>query len=281
MEVRQILPFVRYAHYTELLPEFTSHPQTAYDQRIFFCARGKVSISVAGKDYLLSESDLLYIPSGTEYHLHHADSSYLLAGINFDFTDMHRNLITPIVPASERRGGYKPGMRLENITFSDAPCLNAPFYMEKQTRLLNHTKQIINDYETKLLFYSEKCSAILKLLLTQIVQSSVSSLRPLPKKTADIIITYIQDNFNRNITNEIIGQELNFHPNYLNRVMLHHTGKSLHQYLMSYRLSKALDMLQLSSLPITDIARECGFPDVSQFSRFFRKQTGYSPSSFR
>lgn len=61
MEVKQILPFVRYAHYTELLPEFTSHPQTAYDQRIFFCARGKVSISVAKKDYTLSESHLIYI----------------------------------------------------------------------------------------------------------------------------------------------------------------------------------------------------------------------------
>lgn len=281
MEAKQILPFVRYAHYTELLPEFTSHPQTAYDQRIFFCARGKILITVNGKDYNLSESDLLYIPSGTEYHLHRTDSSYLLAGINFDFTCEHCNLVTPIVPANERKGKYRPEMRLENIEFSDATCFNAPLYMEKQTRVLNQTKQIINDYETKLLFYSEKCSAILKLLLTEIIQSNVSALRPLPKKTADIIITYIQDNFNRNITNETIGQELNFHPNYLNRVMLHHTGKSLHQYLMSYRLSKALDMLQMSSLPICDIARECGFPDVSQFSRFFRKQTGYSPSTFR
>ena len=281
MEVKQILPFVRYAHYTELLPEFTSLPQTAYDQRLFFAPRGEILISVGKKDYTLSESDLLYIPSGTEYHLHRANSSYLLAGINFDFTDKHSNLTTPIVPANEHRGNFNPELRLESLVFTDAPCLNAPLYMEKQARILSYAKQVIGDYETKLLFYSEKCSATLKLLLTQIVQSSVSGLRPLPKKTADIVITYIQDNFNRNITNEIIGQELNFHPNYLNRVMLHHTGKSLHQYLMSYRLSKALDMLQMSSLSISDIALECGFREVSQFSRFFKNQTGYTPSTFR
>jgi AraC-like DNA-binding protein len=63
--------------------------------------------------------------------------------------------------------------------------------------------------------------------------------------------------------------------------MLANTGKTLHQYLLSVRLTKALDLLQTTTLSITEIAHKTGFSDVQQFCKFFLNQTGSTPSSFR
>ena len=95
------------------------------------------------------------------------------------------------------------------------------------------------------------------------------------------ILNYIQENYKRHISNSDIGRELNFHPNYLNRIMLIHTGKSLHKYLLNFRLTKALDLLQTTPMTVTEIAEETGFTDVQQFCKFFQAQTGSTPGSFR
>ena len=84
-----------------------------------------------------------------------------------------------------------------------------------------------------------------------------------------------------NISNSDIGQALSFHPNYLNRLMIKHTGRSLHQYLLYYRLTKALDRLQSTSLSVAEIAEKSGFTDTGHFTKAFKKQFGASPKEMR
>ncbi len=58
------------------------------------------------------------------------------------------------------------------------------------------------------------------------------------------------------------------------------TGVTPHQYLLRTRLRRAARLLS-EDLPITEVALECGFADLSNFVRTFRRAAGVSPGKFR
>lgn len=58
-------------------------------------------------------------------------------------------------------------------------------------------------------------------------------------------------------------------------------GESPLQYRDDLRLSYAKEYLNSGYYSISEIARKCGFDDVSYFVRFFKKQTGITPGEFK
>ena len=273
-------PYVRYVHYIEMIPQYTTHQQVACDHRIFFCVNGEYSISAGSSQFHLKENSLVYIPSGVAYHLHRPSTKIELLGINFDFTQDHNNMSFPIPPTFNATS-CDPSTLLEVCNFSDISDFNAPFIIHSQRELLPCVQKMLDEYTTKRLFYEEQCSALLKQLLMQLGRVLLTGYSDIPQSTADKVISYIQENYMRHISNTDIGRELNFHPNYLNRLMILNTGTSLHKYLLNYRLTKALDLLASTPLSITEISRRCGFTDVQQFCKFFQSQMGCSPGSFK
>jgi AraC-like DNA-binding protein len=58
-------------------------------------------------------------------------------------------------------------------------------------------------------------------------------------------------------------------------------GVTPHQYLVRSRLRHAAQLLAEEDLPITDIAYDVGFGDLSNFVRTFGRAAGVSPRRFR
>ena len=58
-------------------------------------------------------------------------------------------------------------------------------------------------------------------------------------------------------------------------------GVTPHQYLVRSRLRHAAWLLADSDSPVTDVALEVGFADLSNFVRSFRRAAGVSPRGFR
>lgn len=52
-------------------------------------------------------------------------------------------------------------------------------------------------------------------------------------------------------------------------------------YIKSKRVEKAAGLLSLSDQRIKDIAFECGFSDVANFTKSFREQYALSPTKYR
>jgi AraC family L-rhamnose operon transcriptional activator RhaR len=66
---------------------------------------------------------------------------------------------------------------------------------------------------------------------------------------------------------------------HLNRLVKKETGLTLGQFRMQRRLAKAKELLA-QGFKIGDVAGEVGFPDQSYFARWFRRQTGLSPTDW-
>ncbi len=283
LNINVIQPFVRYVHYIEFVPRYTTHIQTAYDHRIFFCKSGTSKITVNATDYILSEGFLLFVPAGVPYHLHKSKEANVLLGVNFDFTYEKSNLENPVAPAF-KQGVLDKNLIIERYKFTDVEQFNAPFLIKLNNFHSSRIQTMLDEYTVKRLFFNQKNSAILKEVLIHVARVMISGVSTSPQNSmekVDKIINYIQANYMHRISNQKIGKALNFHPNYLNRLMLANTGKTLHQYLLSVRLTKALDLLQTTTLSVTEIAHKTGFSDVQQFCKFFLNQTGSTPSSFR
>jgi AraC-like DNA-binding protein len=58
-------------------------------------------------------------------------------------------------------------------------------------------------------------------------------------------------------------------------------GVTPHQYLVRSRLRRAARLLTDDDIPVTDIAYDVGFGDLSNFVRTFHRAAGVSPSRFR
>ena len=65
------------------------------------------------------------------------------------------------------------------------------------------------------------------------------------------------------------------------RVFTRVLGVTPHQYLLAARLRRAAGLLADPAHPVTDVAFEVGFGDLSHFVRTFRRAAGVSPGRFR
>lgn len=70
-------------------------------------------------------------------------------------------------------------------------------------------------------------------------------------------------------------------PSCFSRKFRNETGVSPIEYLIEIRIQRAKLLLRRKSLPITDIALECGFGSSAYFSACFQERTGISPTEYR
>jgi len=68
---------------------------------------------------------------------------------------------------------------------------------------------------------------------------------------------------------------------HLMRVFGSSLGVTPHQYLIRMRLLRAVALLRDTALPVTEVAYDAGWQDLSNFIRTFRREIGCSPGAFR
>jgi AraC-like DNA-binding protein len=80
---------------------------------------------------------------------------------------------------------------------------------------------------------------------------------------------------------EDVAREAGLSPFHFLRSFSKVLGVTPHQYLVRSRLRRAAKLLANENMPVTDVALDVGFADLSNFVRTFRRAAGVSPRSFR
>ncbi len=78
-------------------------------------------------------------------------------------------------------------------------------------------------------------------------------------------------------TSDYAGQ-LNVTPDYLNRVIKSLTGKTAKEFIQARIIIEARRLLYFSEMSAKEIGYNLGFSEPANFSAFFKKNTGFSPS---
>ena len=74
---------------------------------------------------------------------------------------------------------------------------------------------------------------------------------------------------------------LNKSPKTLSNIFHKHSSKSPLQFIQNRKILESKRLLGYSDLQVQEIGYQVGYDDVQSFSRFFKKQTGHSPISYR
>ena len=70
-------------------------------------------------------------------------------------------------------------------------------------------------------------------------------------------------------------------PSYFSAAFKRTFGASPHAYLMTRRISLAVELMLSSDAPLSEIAINCGFADQAHFTRTFKKLRGMTPGYYR
>lgn len=93
-------------------------------------------------------------------------------------------------------------------------------------------------------------------------------------------IQHIGAHYQERLTLEETARIVCLSPDYLSRIFRQETGIGFRQYLNNVRITKAKELIQTTSLRLTDISQMAGYDDQSYFTKVFKRTTGISPNEY-
>ncbi len=101
------------------------------------------------------------------------------------------------------------------------------------------------------------------------------------RRRAVEVALWLEENAAAPVGLEDAARRAGLSPFHFLRVFKRVTGVTPHQYLVRRRLARAATLLAEGTLPVTEVALESGFADLSNFVRTFGRAAGVSPKRFR
>ncbi|HHW23248.1 MAG TPA: AraC family transcriptional regulator [Clostridiaceae bacterium] len=241
---------------------------------IYFLLSGKVTYLIEGKSYSLKPWDILII-NNKDLHkpIIESGSVYerIVIWINPDYI---RKLCTPSSDlltcfestSKNRYSLLRPGAEMLNS------IKNTVFKLEKVLFANSFGSDILTGtYLTELIVLINKAY-----LDTDVVsiEEDISY-----NSTVNDIIHYINRNLGSDLSLESLSKRYFMSKYHLLREFKKHTGYTLHSYISKKRLLTAKSLLRSGS-SISDVCRECGYNNYSNFIRSFTKAFDISPKKY-
>ncbi len=228
---------------------------------IHYVMSGKGSFTIGGKKYPLTEKyGFLIVPDELAYYVADEDDPWTYVWIGFG------------------------GRRAQEIVSQLGLSLQQPVFKSDKSKDIYNLVKDMMDHNTFSVEDALRRNGLLSLFLSVIA----SGLSVTPKSdfgSANDYVTraqaYVRSNYCNPIKVTDIADYVCINRSYLYTLFQNALGISPQQYLSRYRIAKAVELLQLTSLPIESIAISCGYSDPLVFSKAFRQEKGLSPSAYR
>jgi len=283
MYFEEINPFVRKALVGNMNGSNTNDVHTkikSADCRLFCIISGEGALIIEGERHHITPGMIVLFSAGTEYVWAIKQVKYY--SLNFDYTHNFSHITKSIHPIHS--DVFHEKLIVERPYFEDVEGLNKPIILRDATNLEYLMSLIITEFSMWEEYKDMLLSSLLKSVITAIVRVSLYSRNTKENKSQKIvsdIISYINLNYERPISNEDIAEKFHFNSAYLNRVFRKNTGRSIHEFLLNCRIAAAKEMLCSQGFSVGEIAEKCGFSSSYYFSKIFKQKTGLTPSAYR
>jgi two-component system response regulator YesN len=91
----------------------------------------------------------------------------------------------------------------------------------------------------------------------------------------------IHSRIDQDVSLTYVAEQVNLNPQYLSTLFKTSTGQKYIDYIISYRVEKAKQLLADTHLKIYEIGFLVGYSNMKHFYNIFRKEAGITPSEFR
>lgn len=196
------------------------------------------------------------------------------AGVEeFVFPIRHGDDVLGFISVSGYRGNIK-GSEEKIKRVSEKYDIDYNILKEKYRSSLNVKAPDIN--ELRPLIYP--LCYMFELLYISTPQSSV------PNESSSLyadILNYLCFNYTRNISLDDIAEAMHYSKSYIRQLFKKYSKSNINHYLTMLRIKRAKELLENTTMSITDIAADTGFCNSNYFSLKFKSVVGVSPKSYR
>lgn len=96
-----------------------------------------------------------------------------------------------------------------------------------------------------------------------------------------IVLSYIKEHYQEKIYLRNLAEQANMNEQYFCRFFKKGIGCSPMTYINDYRIKQSIRLLKETDLSVMDICLECGYHNLGNYLREFRKHTGTTPAQYR
>ena len=254
-----------------------------YEFQLTYVVRGTISVFFNQQTIDLHEGQGIYInPEVPPMIRDRSDSDAMFISL-----DGSPKLLTSFPNSVFERGYVKP---VFCSSAADAVILDPGVFWQK--KILDEAMSIEQDYKSRSFGWELAVSSSLYAIWKELVCHLQESLAEHDAPAADgarmrrdqrikEILSYIREHFTEKITLDEIAKHLHLSTNECCRFFKKNMNVTLFEYITEYRLSKSMELLEHTDLPVSQIAYESGFGSSSYFIEKFRKNVGMTPASFR
>ncbi|WP_312900981.1 helix-turn-helix transcriptional regulator [Chryseobacterium taichungense] len=180
-----------------------------------------------------------------------------------------------------------PGLNKESEEILENMTRNNYIFLYKQTppNMTVEMHMILKELITyskkgmlQKLFIEAKIIKLLMLIFEQFSEKNTFTETP---KIPAMIKKFIDENFHRNIKVEEIGNSIGINQNKIRKEFKAQYHITVSDYIAELRMLKAKKLIINKEIMIKEIAIECGYEYVQNFTRAFKKKFGVSPEKLR
>ena len=123
---------------------------------------------------------------------------------------------------------------------------------------------------------------LLACLVADLCRAAGASEAPaLYSNSVDAALAFIERSYARPISLRDVAKAVALSPRHLATRVRTETGKSVGEWITTFRIARARALLRTTELSIEEVAVEVGWSDATHFIRTFSREEGRTPSAFR
>lgn len=273
--------FIAEMHYESKM-DIIEYPCRFHGYMAFFCIKGEFEVEINLKKFTIRKDSMFIYTPGNIVRVTNIDprekesvhfvvvaiSEDLMSSTRFDFSKLYneslRLLESPCVVINENeRGLYRKyfdliqevsKMRMPNMRESVAALISSIFYL---------------------------MGAMWTDRLTAAKKNGGDEMSTRSKIVLEDFLLLVRDYHTKERSLSFYADKLYLTPKYLSKLIKSVSGKSAHEWIDSFVILEAKNLLKYSDMSIKSIVYELNFPNQTTFYRFFKTKTGMTPSEYR
>lgn len=254
---------------------------------IIFVKKGPLNVTISGENYIGNPGDAFVVSPGNLHFMgsHTGDVYYYtflfpLEFVSFQMNDLSEQMLMAPLKSGRMLFQIQIGKSIEDL------CEHLLVLYAREGDVRNPIRTTVpKDSAKRISFVAKQMET--KMILLEflqrmwkngfIIENDISGRNATEKE----MISYIQENFTDEISLKEFGVQFHLSEKYVSRYFKEHFHITLSQYVNHLRLEHARQLLQETQLPVTEVALQSGYPNVSYFIRSFKKMYGVSPLKYR
>ena len=273
--------FIAEMHYESKM-DIIEYPCRFHGYMAFFCIKGEFEVEINLKKFTIRKDSMFIYTPGNIVRVTNIDprekesvhfvvvaiSEDLMSSTRFDFSKLYneslRLLESPCVVINENeRELYRKYFDL----IQEVSKMRMPNMRESVTALISSIFYLMGAMWTDRLTAAKK--------------NGGDEMSTRSKIVLEDFLLLVRDYHTKERSLSFYADKLYLTPKYLSKLIKSVSGKSAHEWIDSFVILEAKNLLKYSDMSIKSIVYDLNFPNQTTFYRFFKTKTGMTPSEYR